>query len=607
VIEAWKIGVNIAMTSNASQVLGVLGRDLFGLGKAADQLAGKLNLVKLAAWGAVGVLAGGAAITGLGKLAEKGAELVHQQALFKSALLDSGKTAKQIASDVNDATQTAWKATQQVPGTTWAGNLQSIRELRTVFGNTQTAEQQLPNLLKASMILQSLLPGAGAGDQVFDLAKALEIKGKSMDPQQFNAMLGEFIQAEIASGGKVTGTDFLSAFKFGRTATQSWSDEFVGQILPTLIQEMKGGGMMSGATGPGNALQSAFQAVVGGAMSNKAADEFSHLGLLDAHKIIHTRTGNIKGVEPGGVAGSSEFEANPYKWVQDYLVPALRSHHITTPDAIREEIAHLFVNRTAQQIMTMFATQQQRFEKDAELNRQAGGLNTYAQLLQDDPTMKMKNFTAAWQNLLQALGAPLVDTAYNLMGKLTVAMNDFSNWAANHQELVGIIEKIVGALAALAIAIGGLAVATAAVAALTPLGAAIAGVTAAAVVLTGGLQGLDHVLHDMFPWAYGGKNNDPLKNFTENREKNGLAFPSWWPKWMQPSDAVSVPAVPSAAGNTQPSIQMTGNVNLSGKKVGTFVANSVADQLTKPKTGTTGVNTSVSAPMPGQTTSVNGQ
>jgi hypothetical protein len=169
--------------------------------------------------------------------------------------------------------------------------------------------------------------------------------------------------------------------------------------------------------------------------------------------------------------------------------------------------------------------------------------------------------------------------------------------------LVGFLDKTVVALGALALGIGGLAVATAAVSALTPLGAIIVTVTAATVALTGAFNGLDKELHNLFPWAYGGKNNDPLQNFQDNRAKNGLAFPSWWPKWAQPSDAV--PAVPSS-GNTQTPVQMQGNVNLDGRKVGTFVANSLANQANAPKTGPTGVNLGVSPAMPGYTTTVGG-
>ena len=262
------------------------------------------------------------------------------------------------------------------------------------------------------------------------------------------------VKASVASGGKVLGSDFFSAFKYGRTATMGWDDKFVGQILPTLIQEMKGGGGGGGVGGPGNALQSVFQAVVGGVLSHKAIDEFSRLHLLDPSKILRTSTGAAKGVRPGGVEGSAEFQADPYQWVQDHLLPAMTKAGITTPEQIRQEVANLFTNRTAQQMVTMFATQQGRFDKDAALDRGANGIGAADTLIASDPLAKMKAFHAAWENLLTSLGAPLVDDATNLMMHLTHAMTAFSQWASTHQELVHYIELVTAGFAALAVAVG---------------------------------------------------------------------------------------------------------------------------------------------------------
>ena len=96
----------------------------------------------------------------------------------------------------------------------------------------------------------------------------------SQDPAHFSSLIDSMFRAEQAMGGRITGADFLSAMKFGRGAALGWSDDFVSLYLPTLIQEMRSGGG-GGAGGPGNALMSAFQAIVGGTMSNKAAEEFA--------------------------------------------------------------------------------------------------------------------------------------------------------------------------------------------------------------------------------------------------------------------------------------------------------------------------------------------
>jgi len=359
-----------------------------------------------------------------------------------------------------------------------------------VFGSTEDAVGNLELMSKAQVVMQSLKGGA-AGDQVFDMAKALEIKGVSMDPHHFDAMVDAMVKASVASGGRIAGADYLATDKYGRSATQGWDDRFMGLILPTLMQEMKGGGGGGGSGSPGTALQSVFQAVVGGTMSNKAAEEFLNLHLLDPRKVIFTRTGNIKGIRPGGVSGSKEFQDNPYQWVQDVLMPALKAKGITSPDAMREEISHMFVNRTAQQIMIMFATQQQRFEKDAKLISGAKGINAYDDLIKNDPNAQMKAFTEAWDNLMTALGAPLVKTAYGMLMNITNTINSITAVAVAHPEAVKIIGEIGAAVGAFLVVAGSVAVGAAAISALGvlagPVGlvAVAAGLTAMATALGG--------------------------------------------------------------------------------------------------------------------------
>lgn len=616
-IDAWRIGVSIAMTSNANQILGVLGRDLAGLGQQAKALTGTLNLAKLAAVGAMGVVAGGAALAGMAKLVSHGQELVHQQALMRSAGMDN----KEIA----EATTKAWQNTRDVMGTGVSENLKNIRELRMVFGDTTEAMANLQNVTKAQVVLNAVR-GAGAGDQVFAIAKALEVKGVSMDPAHFTALLDAMTKAITASGGKVLGTDFFTAFKYGRTATQGWDDKFVGTILPTLIQEMKGGGG-GGQGGPGNALQSAFQAVVGGVMSNKAANEFVRLGLVDPHKIIRTSTGNVKGVGPGGVRGASDFQTDPYEWVQRYLVPALKAKGITTPEAIRDEVSHMFANRTAQQMMTMFATQQTRFEKDATLIRGAQGLGAYDDLQKTDPATQMKNFTAAWQNLLTALGAPLVEPAYKMLIALTAALNGITKWASEHQETVKLLGE---AFAGLGVALLTVGVGTVAFAALTALGGplgVIALVGVAAAVTAANLGALEKAIQNLLPDWLKAKPGADGKMPLESLKAHPMVMPWWMPLPAGPGGREDTPAwlnfnrrlhrgqpgydengdslvhkeswVPSS-GTGGPRVQTTTYIQLDGRTIAKAVSEEQARQFSRPLSGTSAFDGRISAPSPGQ-------
>jgi hypothetical protein len=464
-VDAYRIGVTIALVNNVSAVLGVISRDVLGLNSHVKMTEANLARMGTALGGLAAVGIGVGTLSVMQTLVNHGKELVHQQELYRAALKDSGLTGVQVQQDLAAATAQAWKTAHDVQTTTVAENMQNIRELRMVFGDSAGGQSEaLKNLtaVATAKAVMSAVTGKPADEQVFAMAKALEIKGVSMDPEHFAKMLNDMVKVAVASGGKVLGTDFQSAFKFGRTATQGWSDDFVKSILPTLIQELKGGGGFGGATGPGNALQSAFQAVVGGVMSNKAAEEYIRLGMIQTRDVIRTTTGSIKGIRPGGVEGSKEFQADPYQWVQDVLVPALNKKGITDPDKVREEVAHLFVNRTAQQIVTLFATQQQRFQKDAALIDQAGGSNTLPDLVKHDPTTEIKAFKDAWDNLLTALGTPLVHDLYDhVLPGLTGALQGMTAWAAKpeNQKAIENIELATAAFAGLMVVGGAMTIA----------------------------------------------------------------------------------------------------------------------------------------------------
>lgn len=492
--DIYKIGVAISATNGMSSVLGVIARDVMGLEKSVAGLNRGFSAARVAIGGMAAAMAGGAMLAVMGKMVEHGITLVHQQALFKEQFREMpGMTLDKLNAMTAEATTQAYKTASEVLTSNVTENLKSLRELVGVFGDLKDAKENLTTVTRAQMVMNTLV-GKDTGDQVFAMAKALEIKGASIDPKRFNELLDLMVKASVASGGKVLGSDFFSAFKYGRTATMGWDDKFVGQYLPTLIQEMKGGGGGGGVGGPGNALQSVFQAVVGGVLSHKAISEFSRLHLLDESMVLRTSTGAAKGVKPGGVEGSAEFQANPYAWVQDHLLPALQKAGITTPEAIRTEVANLFTNRTAQQMVTMFATQQTRFEKDAALNRGASGVGAADTLITNDPTAKIKAFHAAWENLMTSLGAPLVDTATNLLMKLTHAINDFGVWASTHQELVRYIGLVAGGMAALAVALGVFAIGGAAAMALGVLAG-----PAGLLVVAAGLVALAGAIPVLFP------------------------------------------------------------------------------------------------------------
>lgn len=444
--NTYRVAVRLSLTENVALGLGNIARHLAGVNKGFDRLQERLNKIKKLTLVGTGMTAAGA--FGLGifdKMLKPATEYAHQLQQMNLAGM------KHI--EIIRATQAAWDATRTAPATSVSQNLAAIRELRMVFGDTRHAIENVATVQKMQAILQNMR-GGRAGDEAYTIAKALELKGAVRTPGEFVAQADLMMKAMAAAGGKVVGTDFLQAFKYGRTATAGWSDAFTYTILPTLIQEMKSSGGGGGTGGPGNALMSAFSAIVGGTISQKALGVWQRLGLIDMNKAVWTTTHHLKGLAPGGIRGAALFQANPFEWTQQFLIPALAKAGYQTPEQQRQALQYLFPNRTAGFVMTQMATQAWKFKRDMGLIGQARGLSEYEHLLKNDPVMARQALTKQWESLLAILGYQIMPTLLSWTQKLIGGLRELAGWFHKHATLAKALMVALGGLSA-ALVVGG--------------------------------------------------------------------------------------------------------------------------------------------------------
>jgi len=397
-MDAYRIGVSIVLANGVSPVLALIGRDLAGLRPTIAGIESDFKGWSTAILGVAGILGGTAMIGGLAAVAKHGGDVNHQLELMKLAGMDNAEIQSSIAG--------AMQTTGSVMTSTLSENLAHIRELRFAFGETSAAMAHLNEIAQANSILNAVK--GGGQDQVWELVKALEGKGLTYDPAEFDSYVNTMTKVVEASGGKVTPQQYMSTFKYGRTATLGWDEGFVGGALPRLIQSMaSSGGGGGGAGGPGNALMSSFAKVVQGQMPKTAAAEFDRLDLGRAAPIAGSSESQIV----GGIVGRDQFMANPYEWVQKTLMPALAAHGITSQSDIIAEISKLFPVRTASQVVTEMALQgrfhegeQSPFEKDIRLQHGAMGMPGYDELIKNDYPTLLDAFNKQWESLLQTMG-----------------------------------------------------------------------------------------------------------------------------------------------------------------------------------------------------------
>lgn len=479
-MDVYKIGVNIVLANGMSSVLSTIQRDLLGLNTAVGQVERSFGRWATALGGVAAVLGGAAIFGALSKIADKGRELIHQQELMKIA----GMTNKEIA----ESTARAYEVSASVKTASVSENMRRIRELRGSFGETPDALKYLEMVGKAQTVLEAMTGDKSHGDQVWEMVKAGEMKGLTQNPAQFTSMLQGMIRAVVASGGKITPADFFSAFKYGRSATYGWDDKFITDYLPSLISEMKSGSGSGGVGGPGNALMSMYSAIVSGQMSKTSAEEFMRLGLLK-DKDFKPMPGTTMGkVSKYGVTGTKQYRGDPYQWIQNVLIPAIKARDGDDRDKIMSTISRLFKNRTAGGITLMQAVQgsalageKSNIEKDARLNRMAmpGGLDAaHAELTKNDPVTITRAYNAQFEAMMESIGSAITPAKLEAMKALTGVFTAIGQFAGAHPEVVKEVAKGLAAFAAALVVVGGVAIGTL----LAPLvgpGGLIAGVVVA--------------------------------------------------------------------------------------------------------------------------------
>jgi len=314
----------------------------------------------------------------------------------------------------------AFKAVKQtvntIKGLRSADVMETLTDVHTALGDLEHAIEALPAAAKFRFGFQTIFGEKFSAEelesQIQNAMKYLEVtgsvaKGRVDMEHRFNVIA----QMMAATGGRVRPSELLTMARRGGPALQGLSVEGL-RNLSAAVQEL-------GGSGTGTSLMSLYQAIIAGVMKQSAATEFQRLGLLDPKKIEFGRAQRIKRLMPGANKLGALLMEDPLK-AADVLMEAMRKPlkgaPIDTSNAnkVREEMAILFGNRTAQRLMSILTTQRNQVVKEANLSAGAKDIEQlYAQAL-ETPMGKAQQFEAALANLRAEVGGPLLTSLTSL-------------------------------------------------------------------------------------------------------------------------------------------------------------------------------------------------
>jgi hypothetical protein len=428
------------------------------------------------------VIAGGAIFKGLETLTQHGLRLEH----FKTQLQAAGYTTEQVTKAMN----AAWKETGNNLNTVVADNVKNIHHLANITGNFDEAIKLLPMFNRAENAINSLKDEHVKGQafaserQTYDFARTMEELGvmsqrpgetHEQSEQRITSTFNALMKGIVAMRGLVDPSMLYAAVQNAGGTQLQWSQDFIGHELFPLLQTMG-----PAATNVGYMLTATLAQ---GRTTRATAAALEKYGFIDG-KDIEKYTGSKAALKPGAVLGTDLLKQNWVKWFSEVYLPQLAKAGVNIADqeAVDAVTDEIFRNKSVARgarYATNPGTMAQLRKERANIDRVPD--DAIGILQKQDPSLIIGRFATSWDNLMTALGHPLVPAAMSVLEKMTEAFTKLKDFAHLHPGTIAAVGKALGVLAAGLVALGAVLIGgllLSALALLTPGGALIVGLAA---------------------------------------------------------------------------------------------------------------------------------
>jgi len=588
-IDAYKIAVQISLVENVTRGLATLSRYFKAAHTDATALEARIAKIgKMAAAGGILAAAGAGGLKLLQGPLEEAKKYQTELERFRALGLGDAVTsqADKFAKGMN------------VMGQSARDNMKLLREATSIMGDFHHAQEVVPMLAKMKFGLESVM-GEGHGgkfEQMFQAAiKVTELRGAlvnretgQIDPQKFGQALNMMTQAYVASGGLVKPQDYLAAMKTGGVSTKMMSPEMFFYGLGHFMQE-------SGGSRTGTSAMSMFQNWAMGRMPQRIAERMAGLGLLDPSAIHYGKTGHITGVDPEGIIRAKEFTENPFKYINEVVVPRLQQKGFKGDD-LNMQLASLFGIRTASNLADQFVREQKIADLYIERSKHAANITGLYEGGGKTMAGKEIDLEAKLASLKLELGQKILPLAIRGMELLIGLIDRVTKFTKDFPGLTKVILLATAALSGLMLLGGGLLLLKAAISgfALLNLGGIASALGPAGVA--GGLAGLAKAAGVFMAayagWKAGGWLNDNVINPLVEKASGvkGATLGTWLYDVTHPNEGKNLtgttgsPHVKTDAGRPI-NVHVTGKVD--GRTLLQFMAEGQAKELSRPPTGPT--------------------
>ncbi len=270
--------------------------------------------------------------------------------------------------------------TMNIKGSSQLQNLTLLTEANTMFRDMHHAEEVAPLLAKMKFGVEAIMVKAGRGEghgevaekMFMDALRVLELRGELKTPQMFAAALNKMNKSYVSSLGMVTPSELLDAIKTGGTAAKMLDDQSFYYGLNHMIQE-------SGGNRVGTSLMSGFQNLAMGRTTQQAAEDLVGMGLMKPESVKYGTTGHVKKVKVGGLKDIDTYLHNPFKFLNETLIPKINPKGTLSDDEVVFKIASLFSSRKGGDFFVQMFKERANIQKHTDAAPKAFDIDrTYA-------------------------------------------------------------------------------------------------------------------------------------------------------------------------------------------------------------------------------------
>jgi hypothetical protein len=596
-IDVFKVGVRIGMSTNSAQVLSVMLAQLTGVHIAAGKVSGALGTIRTAAAAAGAAFVGWEVGKGIWHAIEGNRELNKE--LEKTKQLGGD-----FAAHLGQTRAAAFQTATDVPTSVVADNVRLARELGTTIGKPDAAVEMLPYASKAAHVI-SHFTGEAEEDIIKNLIRTADARAQiytvGADGKEHVDVKKLVAELEAASKGLILGAQFIKSNDMLQLARQA-STVAKAQSAESFYADGVEAGIAMGMSKEGTALTGLMQQFVGGTMTKKVAEHLTEAGLLKAEDWHSGKSGGVV-VKPAAARRFSPMMENPVDWLTTGEGgTAVKAYAAKEGISNIAAILQLFGRQTVQRLVSEIMSNGPQFARAREIYGNIPSVTAqYDELQAHDLGTNIQSVAAAWKSFMEAFsdaGAPLV---IPILHGLTEAIHALMNGAANYplitEGLIGLTAGIAGLTAlggslvllnlcwaplatGLALLIGVPGIATAGVAIGSGMSAIAGGLTALALFFTGPLGAALLALYIFKPSS----TNEGEENTPGYKDRFGNKDPN-----------VSPYIAPAPAKPEKQSLIL----NLDGKKFASIMLDHAADRFSRASSGTQGADLRISPLMPG--------